>query len=420
MRFQKTVFILLFLFLPLGIVAQEQNREASRRFAVLEQLYMENDRNQYTRFLITDFNAFLLRYPGSENDAEILSMLANLYEHTGQPYRAVLTHFKTIFLHPISAQADSARSRIEDLIQQARYPQLLEKAEPLRNKLHTQIPFENRAVNHFELLSFLYQLQIPPLNGILLEEFNRYEQLYGDTGEKEDILLLWKGRLFEALEEYGSAVGCYRLLLHLFPQSSLKAEALLRTGIVEYSRMGQDEKAMHNFIEIINSFPGTDVAGEAQFHLGRLYQLNRHNAEEALNNYQLLVETFPEHPRRAEALRYCAQILEKEKRYPEAVKYYNLFFSHFADDSLADTILLKMADLYEQQLNNPPQAAATLLTFARRFPQDAYAPAALYRAALLYKQAKQTEKVRTTCTLLINEYPRSPEAEKAKKLLDEL
>jgi len=393
---------------------------AAQRFAALEQLYLENDQNQYSAFLIANFSEFLLLHPDSEFDSEALWMLADLYDSGRQSYRALLTYLKVLHFHPSGALADSARLRINRLMQKPEHPGLLEKSALIGEKLREQIAFENRPANHFELISFVYTLQITALDEILLEEISRYRLLYGDNREKEDILLLWQGRLNESLERYWQAAASYGLLLRLYPESSLRAEALLRSGIVGYTRLKLNEKSAQRFIEIINSYPGTEIAGEALYHLGRMHQVYLRNNKEALNNYQLLIESFPEHPRRAEAIRFSAQILEAEARYAEAAQYYNLFYTYFADDTLSANVLLKLADLYEKRLNNPQQAAATLQTFARQYSAMPTARKALFRAANLYAEAKQNKQAAEACRLLLEAYPNGTYAEKARALLKRL
>ena len=419
MRYHNITYFILLL-TTLCLFAQQAGKEAEQRFNFLEQLFMENDQGQYNEFLIQNFDNFLLNHPDGESDAEILWMLATLYGNENKIYHSLLAYFKILFLYPGQALADSARGRIVFFIQQAENPDLLEKSAFIKAKIETPIPFENREANHFELLSFLYTLQSAEFNKILLKEINRYRLLYGDCGAKEDILLFWQGHLNENLKRFWEASASYSALLILYPQSSLKAEALLRSGIISYKKLGLSEQATQRFLEIINSYPGTDIAGEAQFRLGKMNQTVLKNNEEALNNYQLLIEAFPEHGRRGESMRYCAQILEKEGRYEEAAQYYTMFYSYYSTDSLAGKILLKLANLYAKRLDIPRQAAASLLTFARRFPDDPEAPSALYRAAKLFKKMKQKEKAGEACRKLLEKYPNSSSAKKAKKMVKDL
>ncbi len=416
MRLFYTINVLL-LVMSVSLNGQQAGKEAEKRFNFLEQLYMENDRGQYDDFLIQNFDNFVLIHPNSKTDAEVLWMLGTLYEKESKPYRALLTFLKIMYFHPAYTLADSAREHIALLSRRSENPDLLEKSSFIKEKIKTPLPFENRAANHFELLSFLFTLQVPGFNRVLLEEINRYRLLYSDSNTKEDVLLFWQGQLNENLKRFWQASASYSLLLHLYPQSSLQALSLLRLGIIDYKKLGLYEQAVQHFIEIINSYPGTDIAGEAQFHLGNMNQTVLKNNEEALNNYQLLIDAFPEHTRRGESMRRCGEILEKEGRYAEAVQYYTMFYSYFSTDSLADKILLKLANLYVKQLDNPQQAASTLQTYARQFPDSPDAPSALYRAAKLYKKMGKKSKAGETCRILLEKYPNSSFAKKAKKML---
>ncbi|HID40487.1 MAG TPA: tetratricopeptide repeat protein [Calditrichaeota bacterium] len=417
MLLRMIIYTLLLLVIPFFAFAQQGDKNSDRRFNFLEQIYLENDRNQYNEFLIQNFNEFLLLHPDEEVGSDILWMLGSLYKIENKPYNSLLAFLKILYFHPTQAMADSARSQISLLIQRTDNPDLLEKSSLIKEKMESQLPFENKAANHFELLSFLFTLQIPGFNKILLKEIDRYRQLYGDRSNKEDVLIFWQGHLNENLKRFWQASVNYSLLLYLYPHSSLKADALLRSGLIEYKKLGLCEQAAQRFIEIINSYPGTDIAGEAQFHLGKMNQTVLKNNEEALNNYQLLIDAFPEHARRAESMLYSGEILEKEGRYAEAAHYYNMFYRYFSTDPLADKILLKLANLYAKYLDNPKQAAAILLTYAGQFPNTPEAPSALYRAAKLYKKTEEKDKAGEICRRLLEKYPNSSYANKAMKML---
>jgi tetratricopeptide (TPR) repeat protein len=102
---------------------------------------------------------------------------------------------------------------------------------------------------------------------------------------------------------------------------------------------------------------------------------------EAIEAYREILRQFPGD---ITAQRAIAEItLEKLGDLEQGVAEYNALLDLRLEDAARVTILMRLADLYEQRFNHPAYAAGCLIDVIRRFRDTKYAAAARERLAQL-------------------------------------
>ena len=103
--------------------------------------------------------------------------------------------------------------------------------------------------------------------------------------------------------------------------------------------------------------------------------------DEAIEEYRRVLEM---HPGDVQAQRAIGEIyMEKPGDLQHGMEEYNKLLGFKIEDATRVTILMRLADLYEQRYNHPQYAAGCLAEIVRRFPETKYAEAAAERLAHL-------------------------------------
>lgn len=82
--------------------------------------------------------------------------------------------------------------------------------------------------------------------------------------------------------------------------------------------------------------------------------------------------TYPEHPLKDDILMQRANIAQKHKKYQDALGYLTTIYEQHGDDVLGDDALFKMADMYENKLNNKDKAAELYEQLILQYPGSTY------------------------------------------------
>ncbi len=122
----------------------------------------------------------------------------------------------------------------------------------------------------------------------------------------------------------------------------------------------------------------------------------------------------------AEAKYYLARIEYEEGKYAEAEASFREYQQSFAGDDYTNCAAISglAASLEAQQ--KLEEAAATYEEAATRYPNISYAPEALVQAARLYVSINQEDNEARVLSLLVDKYPDSFSATKAKQDLERL
>lgn len=409
------IHILAILLLPLLICAQTL-KDSDAYFNFLQQLYFENTDGRYNDFLRQELQQHLRLYPLSAKQAQIFTMLAATEMKSGLKRRAFLNYLKTLFIYPKSASAQSVRKILPAVLDSLPGIQLKMNRDSILSEIVqiTPLPVQE---GWFEMISFIYSLEIDTLNLPLQKEIRNFRAAYGIKSKNDPILLFWRARLCRNRLQRNSALACYRELLALHPNTDLKKDVLLEMGRICHYCTGKAKQALEYYLETINSFAGTEEAASAQFLLACLYEDSLNAFDLALTNYQLYIDENEGHHFYQEGLARLARLAGRLKKWPQAAGAWQLLYEQELPDSTARAVLEHLSAIYLEQEKNYEQGAKILLLYALRFkdPEKMYAAARIYNSELHdHKRAKET------FAKLLELFPKSEYADKAKEAVSKM
>ncbi len=412
-------YLIFFFFIGFYTLGYAQTNETVY-FNYVQQTYLEHGSDaSWKDFLHDELVHFQERFPNDVNEDHILWMLANL-NFTFDDYDAALLYYtKLIYLHPNSQFVKSVQTIMDSILNSRNSMKVIPYEEKLKFCAEKKQAFASHQEACFGWLNFIFSFEYKPFYTLLTDEITLYERIYQQSIDNGDVLCYWRAFICENRQQWPAAVGWYDKVIVLFPQSSLRDEALYHYARIYYRRLGQIDPARDAFLEVINSYPRSELAGYAQFYLAELYQDHLQNNEEALHNYRLFTEAFPDHPFNLKALERIAAITMHEEKYEEAASALMQLFKQYPDSSSAPAALEKIAEIFLVHLQNHKRAARTYVLFATTYSDHPKAAQYLYKAAELYlKRLKDRKTAEDIFQQIRSNFKDSPYVQKAKLLLE--
>lgn len=105
--------------------------------------------------------------------------------------------------------------------------------------------------------------------------------------------------------------------------------------------------------------------------------------------------------------------------YPEAIAWFKEFLARHPDHKYADNAYYWLGEVYLVE-DDPKNAVIAFSTGIKKFPQGAKASANLLKMGVAFKRMNQMKHAESSWNKLVNDFPTSPEAEKAKTYLENL
>ncbi|HID10151.1 MAG TPA: tetratricopeptide repeat protein [Candidatus Latescibacteria bacterium] len=207
------------------------------------------------------------------------------------------------------------------------------------------------------------------------------------------------GSLREELAEAMSDMERYEEALEIYKglERGGSAEVLSGVGRV-YARMGRPEEALKAYAEVVRSFPKTRQAVRARWESGMLlFRLGRWG--EAMDAFEkALEEGVP-----CEEARKAREYGEKLRRWGELRARADSTGDVRDRTTLAEFLLL--------ELSHPDSALTAYRQILREFPEDAFAPKALYAIGWILRNAlNDTASADSAFRELLRRYPDSEPA----------
>lgn len=197
--------------------------------------------------------------------------------------------------------------------------------------------------------------------GAILQKQNRYDEAlkyYTQAGTIDPTNVTTRlniGTLYQQKQSYDAAIEAYNSILFLYPNHKeanlYKAECLAATG--------QKDQAIAGFKTVLGIDPTNKQAKSELFDL-----LKTTMTPDQVMAY--LNQNFPQDKSAINDLYNYAIELHKQKKFDEAIAYYNQILTVKTDNP---EIYINLAIAYEQK-NNLAQAKQTLINAKARFPEN--------------------------------------------------
>jgi TolA-binding protein len=225
--------------------------------------------------------------------------------------------------------------------------------------------------------------------------------------------------LFEE-KKYEEAIGKYLEILTRFPESPNISKVLFSTG-VSYSNLGKYDESITYFQKLTKEYPDSQEAPAALYELMVAYteKGDVKNMQDSLirlaNRYPGAANVLFNNAKNIEmkvlpsVILQGAEALFKLKKTQEALNLYRLLLKdyYFDGDSVAKIML--GIGLCQEGLGDKTGAVASFLEIADKYPQNLYAPYALYYTARIYQDQKNYAKAGQYCKTILDNYPSAPQ-----------
>jgi TolA-binding protein len=415
----KNLSICLIICIVIPFIGFAQNPE-SGTFLYLQNAYTKRTSDVMT-YLIKECNQYLIHFWDSANADEVLFMAANLYEEEKRFPEAFVNYLKIKFIFPNSDRRNDAVSNLNQIVHNKDERTFSEKRKNIDEIVSQTLTFTNRNAAYYDLLKFVYELNIEDLNEVLIDRISMYNMIYAGEAKNVDQLAFWTGDLYKKMSEWHESILAFQKIAFIAPQSILIPQALFQVGLLQYQETRDYQLAKDTFVSLISAHPENTVAGDAQFYLAELYQEKLDNQDEAVATYRVLVETYPDNRYAVESLKRVAQIMEDKDNFQEAVASYYQIYELYPQNFYTPEALLEIESIYRRKLDNYEKAIETLKLYANQFSEKEDAAERLYDAAELYIDELNNKQAGIdTYHEVINKFPSSKYAERAKEKIEDL
>ncbi len=301
-------------------------------------------------------------HPKSQLVGESLLKAGQLYRRLGDRENAK-KNFRTIIQeYPNSSSVLSARLAIGEMYAEDGQTELAEREA--RRVADSDAPAAVKASALFSLgkLKIIMSL-FDDASRIFESVVSNYKKTPAATAAIFEI-----GKMKIGIFDYEAAIENFKKITSNEDASdSLRAEAFFETGRC-YFIQHDYSNAQKSFEKLIARFPKSSLNPRAMLEAGKSALFDKSNKEALLHAKKIL--TPQGSPFKAQALLLAADASTALKQYNEAARYYTSFTDNYTDDSQTPFITLKLARLYEEQLQDYRKATATYDHITQKFPQS--------------------------------------------------
>ncbi len=247
---------------------------------------------------------------------------------------------------------------------------------------------------------------------LYLKTLDNYLKLAPDD-EKVPEILLWKGNHLYEQNDFSKALEVYQDLRKRFPTSPMVFEAT-QMSAQSYAQLGNLEEAEKTYRSMLKE-SNIEGQAEARERLSQSIYLQAEknekegNLQAASEGYSRVAKEFATTEIAPVAMFNSGVMLEKQKKWKEAIQIYGLFFDQFFDSKLLPKVLFREAKCRE--LDGQWQVAGEkYLNLVRVNPESPDAEASLYNAGFAFFNAKLPDSAAKSFEAYAKKYPQNVEA----------
>jgi len=394
--------------------------DAGKIYNFIQDVYNRHDKN-LNDYLIAELQDFISVFPDDKNAAEAGYLLAAIYEAKGDKHEGLVSYFKVLYLHPNATKRAACTDAARKIINTEK--SYTSKKEKLLAILDGQFSGENAADRYFTYLAFLKYLDQSNLYKWTLNAGMKFISRFPEDA-RIDKVLQWVAEVQDKMGDHREAEASYLKLDYASPESPLLPEARYRRGVILYKALGENEKAVEVFSQIVTAFPDSEAyAGSALFMLGEIKQKKLKDYKGAIADFRKLVDTYPKNDLAVDAFFAMAELQEDKLATPtEALKIYDEFVQKYPGDERGIKALEKAADIYKStKMQDFAKAAEYYAKIAELFPTYEKAPDMLLRAGDLCEgKLKDPQKATEYYQLVLDKFPENRLAAEAKRRIGKL
>ncbi len=230
-----------------------------------------------------------------------------------------------------------------------------------------------------------------------------YEQVT-DEDRGGDYAKFQVGNSYYRNDQTFEAVQNFRQLLRVYPESSLREQAMYNIGYI-YFLSGNYGQAIEEFEEVIERFPNSSWAARAQHNIGDAHY-NANDYEEAVEAYQKVLDNYPDSDYVIEAVNGIQFSLDAIGEDERAAQILEDFLGRNIPPETADRLRFRQAETYFQA-GDYEQAISSFRQYIRVTNIEERIPEAWFNIAESYERMDEDSEAIEAYNRLISEYPNS-------------
>ncbi|MDD5688141.1 MAG: tetratricopeptide repeat protein [Elusimicrobia bacterium] len=220
------------------------------------------------------------------------------------------------------------------------------------------------------------------------EYFINFVKRYGGTKIVDDAQY-WLGMLHFKNKNFKKAAVSFTALVQNYPKSNYAAEGWLRLGDCYYE-LKKYKSARNSYRSILTKYSDSPQAEFALYNIGRTYE-----AEGSISDYIAIyvqfAEKYPKSQISPEILSQIGEYFYKKKDYDKSAKYFEMLFTNFPDNDLAENAQFIRSKIYYKN-GARTEAINSFSKFLEKYPLSKNCAEALLYLGNCYLDAADYQK----------------------------
>ena len=374
--------------------------------------------NEVLDYRLKEYNIYLDIYFPNAHSAEVLDFIIQnaIRQENWEKFEAAVSKF--LYLYPQSQLKGSVLTQAIEQIKSVR------AFKANQEKILTQwkeIPvIKGWAERYFGYVSYLHERQFRT-KSIFTEEAWAFLSRYPDSPDASAVLL-WLAKLNHKNEAFQESYSIYNKLLSLYPDNPEVATALYQKAKLEQVQFSEYKKAISSLRQFLVQLPEDSLSFDVQFRLATVSDQNLNDWVTAIEEYEVLAQKYPETKEAIKGLMRMGEIQNsKLNQLEEAIEtYHRVATSYSEQKAVAVQAYTTAGEIYEKR-KDYEKAIAEYLLIHDNYPGTDEDLNILEKCALIYqKRLKNNDKASEVLTMIVDGFPESKNAAKAKKTLAKL
>jgi len=377
--------------------------------------FFESSTTPLETALLHDLNDYLIVYGEKPLSVEAVQLKAILHNRMNQNEALAMNFLTIISAYSGSRYEQVSRKGLQDLL-----------ADPLKyfkpimdtilSKNFAAMPQQSDRL--FALLSGLSSIDDKAFNPVIAAACSQFLVRFPDFPQYDVVQNILAAH---AGTNYHVGIYHYHTLLTVYPDSTLRPNALFAIGEIQRTGLKTYEAAVVTYRQVIAQFPRSDVAKHAYIKLALTQSQSLRLYQEAILTLNTAVEKYADDPVGKQALQMLGEIYSKKtKEYAKAVAAYRKISDIFSGEDGINALqdAEKIATSY---MHDYPLVIAIDEQLVRDYADNALAPEKLFNIGDIYNdKLKQKSAAIKTYQRVIEQYPSSQQAKDASAKIRKL
>jgi TolA-binding protein len=373
---------------------------------------------EINEFKIQVLNDYLEKYRPRGKSSYVQYYLTQVYMNQKNYAMAELSFLRYLYFYTDSpAYNDIKHSQLELILNTNYFKDRTSHLVKIMDNIDKDADFKDRYYN------FIKELKAYPnqeINKYFIDEIHNYLSLFGDLRNSSRLLYT----LYEYYLEQGKVQYAFLTLekiIQLFPEYPESDLALFKQAEIRTDHFKEYNEALSDYNRYIEENPESRLAEKGYIQIARIFDNYLQKYDMAFNKYKQFADKYPDSEFTAEALKRAATILENRiKDKQEAINLYMQLAEKYKTSETGQKAREKAANLYYDE-GQYRQAVDQFYTLYEQEPMNKESIDYLLRIADIYEnKLNNVDKTIETLNHIIENFPGTQEAERARERIDNL